>query len=137
MATANGARSLGLTGVIGALSEGALADLAVFAGDRARPYDAIVAATPREVRLVMVGGVVLYGDKVLEPAAPPTPGCETLDVCRTPKFLCVAQASPLDKLDQTFADIKAKLEQALVEVDALTPGDGFDFAPLTPLVKCP
>jgi hypothetical protein len=28
------------------------------------------------------------------------------------------------------------LEQALTDVDALTPGDGWNFAPLTPIVKC-
>ena len=32
------------------------------AGNQATPYDAIIAATPAQVRLTMVGGVVLYGD---------------------------------------------------------------------------
>ncbi len=136
MGTLNGAKVLALDSKIGRIAVGGLADIAVYGGDRSKPYDAIVGAEPKDVRLVMVGGVPLYGDKVLEPAAPTLPGCETLDVCKAPKFLCVATTSTANKLDQTYATIKATLEQALREADALTPGDGWNFAPLTPLVKC-
>jgi hypothetical protein len=47
------------------------------------------------------------------------------------------QSTTNDKLGQTLARIKQALEDALVEVDALTPADGHSFAPLAPLVKCP
>ena len=66
-----------------------------------------------------------------------SPACETLDVCGVPKFLCVATADTTNKLNQTYAEIKAALEKALTDADAQTPADGYDFAPLTPLVKCP
>ena len=49
----------------------------------------------------------------------------------------MATSDTTDKLGQTHAQIKAALEKALTEVDALTPDDGYNFAPLTPLVKCP
>jgi cytosine/adenosine deaminase-related metal-dependent hydrolase len=136
MSTLNGAKVLGLDGTLGALEEGTLADIAVFAGDRTAPYDAIVAATPAEVRLVMVGGVVLYGDEALGAAGPSQPGCETLDVCGASKFICVATASSQSKLDQSLVTIQTTLDQAMSAVDALTPDDGWSFAPLTPLVRC-
>jgi hypothetical protein len=65
------------------------------------------------------------------------PACETLDVCGSSKLLCIATSDTANKLGQTYADIKAALEKALTDADAQTEGDGFDFAPLTPLVKCP
>ena len=136
MSTANGAKALGLVAKIGRIKEGLVADLAVFRGNRAAPYDAIVAATPRDVRLVMVGGVVLYGDTALQPAAA-SPSCEALDVCGNAKFVCVALPQTTDKLDQTYAAIKASLEKALTDADAQTASDGWNFAPLAPLVKCP
>ncbi len=137
MGTLNGAKVLALDSLIGQIKVGQIADLAVFAGDRGKPYEAILAATPREVRLVMIGGTVLYGDKELEAAAPAKPGCETIDICGKPKFLCVATEDPQNKLNQTYATIKDALEKALKESDALTPEDGYNFAPLAPLVKCP
>ncbi len=136
MATANPAKVLALDTRLGALKEGYVADIAIFRGDRSKPFDAIVAATPRDVRLVMIGGVVLYGDDVLEPAAVST-SCEKLDLCGGSKFLCVALPQATDKLDQTYAQIKAALEKALTDADAQTTSDGWNFAPLTPLVKCP
>jgi hypothetical protein len=48
----------------------------------------------------------------------------------------VATTDTGDKLDQTYAQIKAALEQGLTDADAQTPSDGFNFAPLAPLVKC-
>lgn len=138
MATANGAEVVALGDRIGRIKEGYIADIAVFAGDASRPYGAIVAATPKEVRLVMVGGVVLYGDKEFESLAATNeaPGCETIDVCGASKFLCVATGDTNDKLGQTFAKVKEALEQAMTASDKATPDDGYDFAPLAPLVRC-
>jgi imidazolonepropionase-like amidohydrolase len=137
MATEHGAQALALDAKLGKLAPGYLADLAVFAGDRAAPYDAIVAAHPSEVRLVMVGGTVLYGDAGLVAAGPAQPGCEMIDICGVPKFICVATTDTANKLDQTLAQIQSALSQSLLDADAQTPTDGFTFAPLAPLVKCP
>jgi cytosine/adenosine deaminase-related metal-dependent hydrolase len=135
MATLTPAKVLAIPSLIGKLAPGMLADVAVFSGDRAAPYDAIVNATPTNVRLVMVGGVPLYGDAALVSAGPSAPGCETIDLCTTSKFVCVATTSTQSKLDQTLATIKGALETALQQADALTP-DGYDFAPLAPLYDC-
>ena len=84
----------------------------------------------------MIGGVALYGDKEMEEIAPGAPGCESIDICGTEKFLCVATQEKSDKLGQTYAEIKEALEKALTDADDATKADGYDFAPLTPLVRC-
>lgn len=62
MVTTNAARVLGLQGVLGSLEAGKKADLMVIKGDRCAAYDALLAAIPADVQLVMIGGRVLYGD---------------------------------------------------------------------------
>jgi 5-methylthioadenosine/S-adenosylhomocysteine deaminase len=136
MATTNAAQAVGLADRLGQVKKGYLADLTVFAGNPAAPYDAVLAAQPRDVSLVMVGGVVLYGDPALQAAGPAQPGCEMLDVCGALKFLCVATTQASDKLNQTYGQIKGALDQAMIDVDAQTNGGVPHFAPLTPLVKC-
>jgi hypothetical protein len=84
----------------------------------------------------MVNGEALYGDVALQGLAGDNPGCEKLALCGRSKFACVAENSSADKLGQTLSDIQMVLEKALVDVDAATPQDGWNFAPLTPLVKC-
>jgi cytosine/adenosine deaminase-related metal-dependent hydrolase len=137
MATINAARNLGLGGVLGSLEVGKKADLFVIGGDTAAPYDALLRARPADVRLVMVGGVALYGDLPVAPLGPPTPGCETLAICGATKFACVATTggTSTNKLGQTYDDIYNALDSALRAYDALDL-TAYDFSPLTPIVKC-
>lgn len=137
MVTTRAAKNLALDAKIGSLAAGKKADLMVIGGDASAPYDALLAATPREVRLVMVGGVALYGDVALKPIAPAAPGCETIDVCCASKFVCVAETggTTTNKLGQTYADITAALSKALTDYDAMAL-TAWKFAPLTPLVRC-
>ncbi len=138
MTTTNAAAALGLSSRIGQIKVGYLADLFVVKGDTTAPYDTIVAAHPSDMRLVMVGGTVLYGDSDLANLAPAQAGCEPFDACGTSKFLCVSvPGATTDKLDQSYATIQTTLEQALEAADQQTLSDGWNFAPLTPLVKCP
>ncbi|HEU4408098.1 MAG TPA: amidohydrolase family protein, partial [Polyangiaceae bacterium] len=139
MATSNAAAVLGLANTLGTLQAGMVADLFVVGGDLAAAYDAVVGATPREVRLTMVAGRILYGDDQLAPAAPPdlAPTCEAFDACGRAKFLCVAEPATTDKLGQTFAQIKAALETGLADADAAKADDPWTFSPLPPLVRCP
>lgn len=136
MTTSNAAAVLGLQARLGRLQAGYLADIMIVSGDRTKPYDAILAATPATMRLVMVGGEILYGDTDL---ATLVSGCETFDACGTSKFLCVARAggTTTDKFGETYAQIQTALEQGLEAADQQTLGDGWNFAPLTPVVKCP
>lgn len=138
MVTTNAAKALGLSSVIGSLEVGKKADVTVIAGDVTTPYEAILAATPREVRLVLVGGVPLYGDSALSALGPAAPGCEALDICGEQKFACVAEqgGTATNKLSQTWAEIATTLETELAGYDAMNLSE-WDFAPLAPLVKCP
>ena len=72
-----------------------------------------------------------------QPPARPQPGCETIDICGTLEVpVRRDDRRRTDKLDQTYAQIQAALDQALTDADAQTPADGWNFAPLTPLVTC-
>ena len=121
MTTSNAAKALGLDSVLGHLEEGYIADIVVFSATGNSAYDAITAATPTDIRLVMVGGTPLFGDPALEDIVPATPGCEMIDLCGTLRFLCVAEDSSADKLDQTYAEIESALNNALLEIDNLLP----------------
>jgi cytosine/adenosine deaminase-related metal-dependent hydrolase len=138
MVTTHAAKALGLDAVLGSLEAGKKADVMVIGGDACAPYDALLAATPADVRLVLVGGVPLYGDAVLKPLGPATPGCEDLDVCTAGKFICVATASSTatDKLGQTLATIQSTLSTAISAYDAMAL-TAWTFAPITPIVRCP
>jgi len=138
MATINAAKNVALDAVIGSIAVGKKADLMVIGGDATAPYDALLKATPRDVRLTMVGGVALYGDKAIQSIAPTTPACETIDVCCASKFVCVAESggTTTNKFGQTYAEIKAAIEKGLTDYDALALTT-WKFAPSTPLVRCP
>ena len=138
MVTSTAAEVLALADQIGSLEVGMKADVVVIGGDENHPYESVLAATPARVRLVFVGGDALYGDGQLEPLAPQSPGCEAIDVCTRSKFLCVAigGGTSSNKWGQTLAEIDAILNQAIADYDALDLTQ-WDFAPITPLVKCP
>jgi len=113
--------------------------LHVGSGPADRPsVNALLAAHPRDVRLVLVGGAPLYGDVALAALAPAAPGCDQLDVCCAAKFLCVAEAggTAADKLGQTWADMTARLDTELARYDALDLSP-WDFSPIAPLFTCP
>lgn len=138
MVTINAAKVLGLDSVLGSLAVGKKADVMVIGGDSSSPYDALLAAQPADVRLVLVGGVALYGDPALQGLGPAIPGCEALNVCSQNKFICVAAPtqSVADKLDQTLADITTNLATELANYDGLDLS-AWDFSPLAPIVRCP
>ncbi len=120
MVTIQAAKALGLDAVLGSITVGKKADQMIIGGDTTKPYDALLAATPAEVRLVLVGGVVLYGDKELQPLGQASPACDDLDVCCRPKFACVAApgGTEANKLGQTLGEIQSTLSTALSTYDA-------------------
>lgn len=138
MVTTRAAKAVGLGAVLGSITAGKKADLMVIGGDITKPYEALLAASPADVRLVLVGGAPLYGDKVLQPVSQASPACEELDICCQTKFACVAAANgtAANKLGQTFGEIQSALSTSLTQYDALDLTQ-WDFAPLAPLVKCP
>jgi 5-methylthioadenosine/S-adenosylhomocysteine deaminase len=139
MATKNAAMILGLSDKIGTLKKGLLADLFVVRGTRATPYDAVTAASAKDVIFTMVGGKVLYGDVDVRAIAVAGSACDDFDACGSPKFLCVAEPGQItDKRDQTYAKIHGILETAMADMDKVRPaGIGPNFAPVAPVVACP
>jgi imidazolonepropionase-like amidohydrolase len=135
MATVNAARALGVSTYIGTLEVGKRADIAVFVGDTAAPFDTVLAATPREVSMVFVDGRLLFGDASVQPLGPDNATCEALDVCCRSKVACIAENVATDKLDQTFAQITQILETEIASYDAMNLTQ-WKFAPIAPLVKC-
>ena len=137
MVTTNAAKTLHLQDVLGSIDVGKKADLTVVAGTCSDPWSTLVHARQRDIRLVLVGGVALHGDPVLQPAAPSLPGCETVDVCGTPKFTCVAESGGTvsNKLGQTYAEIVTNLTNAFAAYDAMGLSQ-WTFAPITPLADC-
>ena len=137
MVTINAAKALGLDTVLGSITVGKKADLMIIGGDISKPYDALLAASPADVRLVMVGGAVLYGDKVLQPVSQAAPACEDIDICCQSKFVCVAApgGTAANKLGQTLVEIESALNTNLTQFDSFNLTQ-WDFMPLAPLVKC-
>lgn len=136
MVTTKPAKMLAIDKWVGSIEVGKFADLMVIGGDAAKPYDALLAVTPRDVRMTMINGKILFGDEVLQKAAPTTP-CEGLPVCGRPKFICVAEAASgtVKKLDQTLTMIETALSSYM-----FTPDGGAatkPAVPLAPLTTCP
>jgi 5-methylthioadenosine/S-adenosylhomocysteine deaminase len=138
MVTIRAARIAGVSDVLGSIEVGKRADIMVIGGDASAPYDAVIGATPRDVRLVMVDGVARYGDSALKPLGPATPGCDDLAICGATKFACIAVdgGTSTNKLGQNLGDIKTTLETELQKYDDLNL-TSWDFMPIAPLVKCP
>ncbi len=138
MVTINAAKALSLDGMIGSLEVGKKADVTVISGDVTKPFDAILAATPRDVSLVVVNGVALYGDAALVEASPTPQACEALDICTAAKFACVVEpnGTATNKLGQTWDEITTTLTTELEKYDAMDYSE-WNFAPLAPIVKCP
>ncbi len=137
MGSIEGARVLGLEKYIGSLEVAKRADLFVVPGNTSNAYEAVLAATPTTVRITMVDGRVLYGDKALQAAGPANPGCEPLPVCGVDKFLCAAETTTTDKLNQTYAQYHAALASATKTYDDTVAPAGGPFSPITSLTKCP
>ena len=143
MSTINAARNIGLDGELGSIEVGKKADLVVITGDPARPYQSLIESTPANVRLVLVNGVVLYGDVNLQPPAPIAPGCELADMCGCAKFMCVATpgGTPAQLLGQTYAEIESNLVGALATYDAngwpgVNPQPAVPLSPMSPIYRC-
>jgi 5-methylthioadenosine/S-adenosylhomocysteine deaminase len=138
MVTKNPAKLLGLGSKLGSIAAGYKADLSVIAGDASAPYEALLASTPKNVRLVMVGGKVLYGDAGLRTLGQMAEQCETLDICGVPKFVCVVApgGTAANKLGQSYAQIRSTLETELGKYDNLNRSE-WKFSPIAPLYRCP
>jgi large repetitive protein len=99
MVTIHAAQMTATDDVIGALAVGKIADIAIFASHGKGYFRSVIEAEPKDVTLVLRGGVALYGDDALVNALAPT--CDTLDVCGTAKRVCAMAETGL-----TYAALK-------------------------------
>lgn len=110
MVTSTAADVLRIRGQVGELKPGMRADITVLAGDRARPYEALVSARLPQVRLVVVKGKALYGEPTFMKHLMPNAYCESVVLCGAVKVLCVKESEDsTDKLNQSLGDIESAL----------------------------
>jgi large repetitive protein len=88
MVTVDAAHATATDDVIGDLVVGKIGDVTIFAGKARKDHRAILEAAPADVVLVLRAGKVLYGDDAAVTAATAA-ACDTLDVCGTPKRVCL------------------------------------------------
>lgn len=87
MATKNAAIASGFIMETGTLEVGKVADVAVFDATMNHDYRAVIAASVEDVRLVLRGGKVMYGDAALVSAL--QGGCTALSVCNIDRAVCM------------------------------------------------
>jgi large repetitive protein len=90
MATSNAAVALGVADQVGSLQVGHVADIALFKTEGSDTYRAVLEAQAADVRLVMRGGRILYGDQnILNALDFVEQGCDQQDVCGVSKSVCI------------------------------------------------
>ena len=117
--TSDAAAILGWSAHLGRLREGAFADLLVIGGTDGDPYEHLIDATERDVRLVAVHGVPRYGARALmeelhaDPGLPLEPWTEGgLDAC----FQLSTPSSTIN--DLRLGEATATLREALADLHA-------------------
>jgi 5-methylthioadenosine/S-adenosylhomocysteine deaminase len=115
MATIYPARLAGLSDKIGTLSRGYLADLLLLKRSRTDPYAALLHANPLDVRLVVVGGKPIYGDRDLMEKLLPEAVLEPVTICHKDgaKVLYLGSEASQGGLRKTWKETSEQLARAL------------------------
>jgi large repetitive protein len=92
--TAGAADATATSASLGRLAVGTLGDLAVFRRGPGGLHRSIIDAEPQDVLLTVRGGKVLFGDQAVVSALDTTQACEHLDVCGSPRAVCLAGELP-------------------------------------------
>lgn len=128
MATVIPAQLSGADKQIGSIQKGLYADLLLIRKVGKDPYQALLHAAPTDVRLVMVGGVPIYGDPDLMARLLTGKQLETLDICGTKKALYVDPQDGLPQTARSFSDmsraLNARLAQWGTSIAELVPCNG-------------
>ena len=77
------------------------------------PYQALLHANPADVRLVMVGGQPMYGDRDLMERLLPGHQLETVTVCGKAKALYIEPQKSIPETQKTFQQMSEDLESRL------------------------
>jgi len=116
--TITAARAVGWDEKLGTLEAGKYADVVAIAGKDDDPYEHLIFATERDVRLVLIAGYARYGDADLMDAMPTASDeVETLTVGGVDKKL--DNVDPGSKLNITYGEAKKRLEHATSNLTGL------------------
>ena len=128
MATMVPAQLAGADKQIGSLAKGMYADLLLIRRKGTDANRALLYASPADVRLVVIGGVPIYGDPDLMDRLLPQPELERLTVCGVPKKLYIKPQPGIPETAKTFKQISGELQSKLSEwgtsLAELAPCDG-------------
>jgi hypothetical protein len=115
MATIYPAQLAGLSDYLGSLTRGHLADLLLLKRKGSDPYAAILNATPLDVRLVVIDGTPVYGDKDLMEKILPQQRLEPVRICDRDdqKVLYLGPDALLGGLSKTWKEATDRLSHAL------------------------
>lgn len=114
MATVIPAQLAGVDKQIGALTKGLYADLLMIRRTGIDPYQALLHSNPADVRLVMIGGVPVYGDRdLMDRLLLPGAHLETIDICGKPKALYIEPQKGVAESQKTFKQISEELDSKL------------------------
>lgn len=115
MATVSAAQLAGLSDKIGALAPGYYGDLLLLRRTGSDPYAALVHASPLDVRLVVIGGKAVYGDRDLMVKLHPAADLEPVGICRTEaaKVLYLSPEASQGGLKKTWLETQDQLASAL------------------------
>jgi 5-methylthioadenosine/S-adenosylhomocysteine deaminase len=113
MATTKPAQLAAAGNEIGSLAQGMYADLLLIRRNATDAYQALLQASPADVRLVMIGGKPIYGDADLMERLLPTRHLEELTVCGSPKRLYLEPVPEIAETQKTLRQISSELDAAL------------------------
>ena len=98
---------------IGSISAGFYADLLLIKKSGTDAYQALLHAAPGDVRLVIIGGVPVYGDQDLMSRLLPGRQIESITVCGLPKGLYIEPQSGIPETKKTFKQMSEELQSKL------------------------
>lgn len=126
MVTAAPAKLAGLSDQVGTIAPNMLADLVLIRRRETvqSAFDGIVESGPADVRLVVIGGVALYGDSDLMAKLHPGDTLEPVVICGVQKSLYLRPAKNGSGYPHSWKDISDRLTQRLNQL-------GTTMAPLT------
>jgi hypothetical protein len=113
MVTVFPAQLAGVDKQIGSLTKGMYADLLLIRKKTTDAYQALLHASPVDVRLVVIGGVPTYGDSDLMDKLLPQHHLELLTICGVPKKLYIKPLQGTPETAKTFKQILGELQAKL------------------------
>lgn len=105
MVTSIPAKIAGIDEFIGTIELGMRADLLIIDGNPAEPYQSLLQTEPEDVKLVVVGGVLMYGDADLITQVVSAGKYSTIEIASTSKLIRVKE---FDRITHSLASAMAE-----------------------------